>query len=350
MNEQTTLTPTDETARDEASLAQRGRMVLASCRAADATTDAIAACHRELTARPDNQAALTRLKAIDFSFADGEQCVRLPEDVRQADVFLFQNLVNPNVAGTVDDHYMAFFLAARTLREWGAAQVVGVLPYLAYARQDKGTTGEREPASAALMAELTAAAGVDSLVTWHPHTTDLRDFYGIPFHGLDPVDSLLHRLDGFANDDEVILVAPDVGARELVRRCAELLGLPCAFATKTRAGADQVTVSGLDGDFTGRRVAVLVDDIISSGATLLRVMEKLVAEHDIRETHVAVSHNLCRPAALDNLSRARREFCLRSVSTADSIPPTDVFRQQDYITIVGLAETLARVANHIHCT
>ena len=64
---------------------------------------------------------------------------------------------------------MAFLIAARAFKEHGANHITGVLPYLAYARQDKPTRFEREPTTARLMADLSMEAGLDRIIAWHPH-------------------------------------------------------------------------------------------------------------------------------------------------------------------------------------
>lgn len=119
---------------------------------------------------------LIYLENVDGQFSDSETFARLSQDVSGGDVYLFQGLLDPVSEQSVDQNYMAFLIAVRAFREWGANHVTGILPYLAYARQDKPTQYEREPATANLMADMSIAAGIDRLITWHPHSPRSRAF------------------------------------------------------------------------------------------------------------------------------------------------------------------------------
>jgi ribose-phosphate pyrophosphokinase len=117
------------------------------------------------------------LDAIDFRFSDGETCVRLDADINGRDVFLLQALYDPTAEQSVDQNVMAFLIALRAFREWGANHVTGIVPYLAYARQDKPTKFQREPTTAELIADLSIEAGLNRLVTWDPHTPQVHGFF-----------------------------------------------------------------------------------------------------------------------------------------------------------------------------
>jgi ribose-phosphate pyrophosphokinase len=106
---------------------------------------------------------LIYLENVDGQFSDSETFARLSQDVNGGDVYLFQALLDPISGRSVDRNYMAFLIATRAFREWGANHVTGILPYLAYARQDKPTQYEREPATANLMADISIAAGQGSI-------------------------------------------------------------------------------------------------------------------------------------------------------------------------------------------
>jgi ribose-phosphate pyrophosphokinase len=107
------------------------------------------------------------MAGVDFPFPDGEIGVRLEPGVEGRDVFLLQSLYNPAGGGSLEQNYLALLIAARACREWGAAHVTAVAPYLAYARQDKPTPGMIEPTTAKLLADLAAEAGTGRLI-WHP--------------------------------------------------------------------------------------------------------------------------------------------------------------------------------------
>ncbi len=158
----------------------RGKLVLAACRSGTYLADSIAEQLRD----KGNENVLY-LRNIDFKFEDTEICVRLEEDVSGCDVFLVQALHDGTAETSVSENYLAMCIAARTLCEWGAHKVTAILPYLAYARQDKPTRLKREPTTAKLMADLSITSGIDRLVTWHPHyLTDTWFLRRYPSHSL----------------------------------------------------------------------------------------------------------------------------------------------------------------------
>jgi len=178
----------------------RGGLLMSSCGAGAYLARRVVKAYREQLAAAGAESGFPYLEGIDFQFSDSETCVRLPADVSGRDVFLFQTLLDPTATsqhadgrthtGQVDHNYMAFLIAVRTLREWGANHVTAILPYLAYARQDKPTEYQREPTTAKLMADLAIKSGLDRLITWDPHSASIRGFYdNVPVETLEALPS-----------------------------------------------------------------------------------------------------------------------------------------------------------------
>jgi ribose-phosphate pyrophosphokinase len=289
------------------------------------------------------------LEDIDFQFSDGETCVRLEADVNGRDVFLFQALYDPISDTSVDQNYIAFLIAARAFREWGANRVTGVLPYLAYARQDKPTKFKREPTTANLMADLSIEAGLDRLVTWDPHTDQIRGFYGgIPVDGLSSLALFAEAFERFERRDDVIAVAPDAGASKFVTYFGRTLGLNCAIASKYRPEPEEAVISEIIGDFEGKRIAIVLDDMISTGGTIEAVVTGLVEQKGIEEVYVGVSHNLCKDGARQRLSDLHAGYHLQEVVVTNSIPQTQAFQTLPFSSVRCLSDSLARVIGRIH--
>ncbi|MFW6082726.1 MAG: ribose-phosphate diphosphokinase [Chloroflexota bacterium] len=327
----------------------RGPLLVASCRSGSGLGAKVVERYRELLSASGVGRRVPHLDQIDFQFSDGETCVRLDSDVSGHDVFLLQALYDPLSGRSVDQNYMALLIAARALREWGASRVTGILPYLAYARQDKPTKLEREPTTAELMADLSIEAGLDRVVVWHPHTGSTRGFYGsVPVDSLSPLPMVVSNYRRYANEDEVIAVAPDTGASKLVMRVARALGISSAISSKYRPRPEEAEVSEIMGDFRGKRAAIILDDMINTGGTVEATSIKLVEETDIRELYIAVSHNLCSAQALERLSCLHEDYGLREVMITDSIPQAQGFRDLPFLKIHSLADSLARVVNRIH--
>ncbi len=345
------LTP-ERVARERATQrieSPRGRLMIASCRSGVPIAREIIRRYETLLSDAGGDGPLLYLESIDDQFSDTETRVRLDRDVSGNDVFLIQALYDPRSGRSVDENYAAFLIGARALREYGANHVTAILPYLAYARQDKPTAFQREPTTAKLMADMSIEAGVRRFVVWHPHSSRIRGFYGgIP---VDMISSLLlfaEEFRRFAGRDDVVVVAPDAGASKFVTYFSRALNLSSAIASKYRPRPEDASISELIGDFRGKRVALILDDMISSGGTMEALIEKLVEETEIREVHVGASHNLCTESAYDRLRSLHEKHHLVELVVTNSVPQTDVFLDLPFLSVRSLADTLSRIINRIH--
>jgi ribose-phosphate pyrophosphokinase len=341
---------TERTAKQTRSmLPPRGRLLVASCRSGSHMAKQVVERYRRLLREEGSRSEILYLGEVDRQFSDGETYARLEMHVGGYDVFLFQALYDPTSGRSVDQNYMAFLIAARAFREHGANHVTAVLPYLAYGRQDKPTRFMREPTTAKLMADLSIAAGVDRLVTWHPHSRQTRGFYGdIPVDVLEGLAFFIREYERFRGREDVVAVAPDAGASKLVTYFGRALGLKSAIASKYRPQPEEVAVSEIIGDFADKRVAIILDDMISSGGTVYAIVKKLVEEKGIEEVYLGVSHNLCTELARRRLEELHAACGLEEVITTDSIPQTPAFEALPFVSVRRLAEPLARVINRIH--
>jgi len=305
--------------------------------------------YKKLLAEADSEGDILHLENIEHRFANSETCVRLDAHVGGYDVFLFQALCNPTSDCSIDQNYMTFLIAARTFREHGANHVTAVLPYLAYGRQDKPTKFMREPTTAKLMADLSIAAGIDRLITWEPHCGQIRGFYGsMPVNMLEPLTLFIEEFRRFQGREDVIAVAPDAGASKLVMYFGRALGLKCAVAAKERPRPDEVVISEIIGDFAGKRVALILDDELSTGGTLYELIKKLVEEHGIEEVYFGASHSRCVPVARDRLLELHADYHLKEVVVTNSIPQTGKFLSLPFLSMRCLSDTLTRTINRIH--
>ncbi len=327
----------------------RGRLLVASCRSGSYLAAKVVQRYEELQAEAGGNAHVLYLEGVDDRFSDGETCVRLDVDVSGYDIFLLQALYDPASRSSVDQNYMALFIAARTFRQWGANHVTAVLPYLAYARQDKPTKFKREPTTAKLMADLSVEAGIDRLIIWHPHSDPIRGFYEkVPVVALEPLRLFAEEFRRFQDREDVIAVAPDAGASKLVTYFSRTLNLKSAIASKYRPRPEEAMVAEVIGDFEGKRVALVLDDMISSGGTVYALIKKLVEEKGIEEVYLGASHNLCMAPAAERLVELHSDYHLREVVVTNSIPQTDMFQSLPFVSIRCLSDTLTRVINRIH--
>lgn len=186
-----------------------------------------------------------------------------------------------------DEDLLSFLLVAHSLRKEGARSIVAVLPYLGYARQDHPEPGRS--LAAAWVGVLLQGCGVTEVVTVDVHSPRAHDLVPVPLHSLSPAPILATTIRAFAKPD-VTIVAPDEGARERCEAVRQAAGItrPVAYFLKKRT-AEGVTHSALHGSAGG--LAVVVDDILDTGGTLVSACEALRAA-GVREILVMVTHGL----------------------------------------------------------
>lgn len=212
-------------------------------------------------------AAGFELGRLDFRrFPDGERYVRIDLDVTGRAVEI--------VSSQADEHFLTLAFVADALRELGAAQVNLVAPYLGYMRQD-ARFRPGEAVTARTYARLVSLS-VDRLITVDPHlhrVARLADLYDIPcevLHAAPLIGEWVGR-----EVTAPLIIGPDAESEQWAAEIAARVGAPCAVLTKRRYGDRAVDVTLPDlRDHAGRR-PVLIDDIASSGRTLVAVSAAL---------------------------------------------------------------------------
>jgi ribose-phosphate pyrophosphokinase len=226
-------------------------------------------------------------------FPDGELWVELDGPVAGEECTVLGSLAPP------DGQILATLLLADTLKRDGARRVVALLPYLGYARQDRAQPGRSF--GAAWAGALLAAVGVDEVVTVDIHSSAAQACFPVPVVSLSPVPVFAAELRRGPLAD-LTVVAPDEGAIERCQAMADAAGLtaPVAYLRKHRT-PEGVVHTELIGDVGPR--AVIVDDILDTGGTLLSACAQLrragVEEISIMATHGTLSgeHWRTLPAA-----------------------------------------------------
>jgi ribose-phosphate pyrophosphokinase len=269
-------------------------------------------------------------------FSDGEIRVRIRETVRGADVFVIQPTCPP-----VNEHLMELLLIIDALRRASARKVIAVVPYYGYARQDRKHTG-RVPISARLVANLIETAGADRLIAMDLHAGQIEGFFNIPVDHLrsDPIFADYHR-EVIQDDEEMVIVSPDVGGTARARRLAEQLKAPLAVMEKRRTtegtGIKEVHVIGA----VENMKAILVDDIVSSGQTLIQAAQALLA-HGATEVEAYCTHGVFSGSAIEELERSP----LKKVVVTNTIY-SERAEKSDVITYIPVGEPLAKIIRRI---
>lgn len=201
-------------------------------------------------------------------FPDGETYLRYDTPPAGRRVILACSLHHP------DEQALPLLYAAATARELGAAAVGLVTPYLGYMRQDKRFR-DGEALTSALFAKL-LSPHIDWLVTVDPHLhrwTSLSQIYSVPSTVVPAAPLLAAWI--VANADNPVLIGPDSESGQWVAAVARIAGAPHVVLEKNRRGDRDVSVSIPDAAALRGRTPVLVDDIISTGRTMIAAARHL---------------------------------------------------------------------------
>lgn len=233
------------------------------------------------------------------SFEDGEHKIRPLDTVAGCDVFVVHSLYGgPEESPNDKLCRLLFFIGA--LKDAGAARVTAVTPYLCYARKDRRTKAN-DPVTIRYLASLFESVGTDVIVTLEVHNeAAFENAFRCPSVALPTAPLLVGKIRAIAGDKPLCVISPDLGGgkrADVLREALErAVGRPIrkAFVEKHRSSG---VVSGdlFAGD-AANAVCVVVDDLVSTGGTLVRAARAARA-HGAREVIACVAHGLFMPGS-----------------------------------------------------
>ena len=226
-------------------------------------------------------------------FPDGELCIRYLTNVKNKKVVLVQSMhPYPN------DAMMEAIFAIQTARKLNAKEIILVAPYLAYMRQDK-MFKHGECVSNKIMAQLLSCA--DRIVTIDPHLHRISRLSEI-FNVKTTTLSAMHSISKYIIDKKIngLLIGPDIESTQWASRVAQETGLPFTILHKKRYTA-RVVRTKVNADVKGKH-AIIIDDIISTGHTMLEPIKQLKKLGAKKITCIAV-HGLFAENALELLKK-----------------------------------------------
>lgn len=281
-------------------------------------------------------------------FVDGEHKSRPLVSVRGCDAYVIQSLY-ADAMQSVNDKIcrLLFFLGA--LRQGGVARLTAVIPYFAYARKDRRTK-PRDPVTTRYMAELLEAMGTDAVLTLDVHNiVAFENAFRCHTEHLDTRRLFArHILDRLA-DRPVVVASPDPGGvkrAQLFRETFEAMAgrqVGAAFMEKRRS-ADVVSGTLLVGEVADARVLV-IDDLISSGGTMLRAAEACLAQ-GAHAVYALAAHGLFVGEAQSVIADTR----ITKTIVTDTVPPfrLDPEVSEKHVEIVSAAPLFAEAIKRCH--
>ncbi len=273
-------------------------------------------------------------EAVVGRFSDGETSVEFRENVRGEDVFIVQPTSIP-----ANDHLMELLIMVDALRRASAASITAVVPYYAYARQDR-KTAPRVPISAKLVANLLTTAGTTRLLTMDLHTGQIQGFFDIPVDHLYAAPVTLEYIRGNFTGD-LVMVSPDAGGVERARAFAKRLDCTLAIIDKRRE-ATAIKAMTLVGNVWGKE-AIILDDMITTGATITMASD-LLMRHGAKSVHACVTH----PVMSRNAVSALQSSLVQSLMVTDTIPLSPEAAALEKIKVLTVAPLLGEAIRRIH--
>jgi len=268
------------------------------------------------------------------NFSDGEIYVQIEDSVRGADVFLIQPICHP-----VNYHMMELCIMLDAFKRASARSITAVIPYYAYARQDRKAAG-REAITAKLVADLITTAGATRVLAMDLHAPQIQGFFDILMDHLQAQPVLIDYIRS-KNFEDLTIVSPDVGGVARARGFAKKLDAPLAIIDKRRPKHNTAEVLNVIGEIKGR-TCVIIDDLADTAGTLTEVA-KLLAREGAREIYAAVTHPVLSGPAIERLEAAP----LREMVVANTIPlPPE--KQISKIKVLSVASLLGEAILRIH--
>lgn len=264
-------------------------------------------------------------------FPDGEVNVRIDEPVRGHEVFLLQSTSPP-----VDQNIIELLALADASRRSGAASITAVVPYFGYARGDK-RNGQRAPVTGRMVATLFEAIGIQHLLTVDLHAPQLEGFFQIPVDGITAVPALCHAVQGFLEEGTVV-VSPDEGRMKMASDFAHRLKAPLVVLHKQRKDGRTTRITNVIGDVRDRP-CLIIDDMISTGATITNAVDALIAAGAKGGVLVAATH----PVFSGDVRKRLTHPAIRKIFVTDSIPvPPGTWPELKVVTLAPLLAAAIR--------
>ena len=266
-------------------------------------------------------------------FADGEIFVKIDENVRGRDVYIIQS-TNPPA-----ENMMELLLLMDAAKRASAARVTAVIPYFAYARQDRKDQ-PRVAISAKLMANMVSMAGADRVLGMDFHQHQMQGFFDLPVDHLYAAPVLVNHFRQKQLHDPVV-VAPDVGSAKMARGFAKRLNATLAIIDKRRPSANIAEVVNVVGEVAGKD-CVIPDDMIDTAGTMSEAVHAL-KRLGARDIYCCATHALLSGPAVDRLTAAPVTEVV--VTNTIAIPPE---RRFDRLKILSIAGLLAKAIGYTH--
>ena len=261
-----------------------------------------------------------------LSFSDGEFQPTYNESIRGCTVFCIQSTFPPT------DNLMELLMMIDAAKRASAHQVVAVMPYFGWARQDRKDR-PRVPIGAKLVANMLKAAGADRIMTMDLHADQIQGFFDIPVDALYASGIFVPYIESL-HIENLSIAAPDMGGAKRANTYAKHLSTPIIISHKERAKANVVGKMTAIGEVEGRNI-LIVDDMIDTADMLMARGAKSV--------RAAITHPVLSGPAYERINAS----ALEEVIVTDTIP-LNPEKDLHKFTVLSVADIFADVIERVH--
>lgn len=266
-----------------------------------------------------------------LKFSDGEMQVYYQESIRGHDIFLVQSTFPPA------DNIWELLLMLDAAKRASARQVIAVIPYFGYARQDRKFMS-RVSIGAKLKANLLTEAGADRVVTMDLHAGQIQGFFDIPLDHLDATAVFVPYLKSL-NLENMCIASPDIGGSARARKYAKHLNAELIIVDKHRERPNEVASMTVIGDPEGKNI-VLIDDLIDTAGTLCKA-GALLMERGALSVRAVATHPILSGPAYERIGSSQ----LVEVVTTDTLPTK---QEIPNLKVISIAPVFAKAFRKIH--
>lgn len=307
------------------------RLELFACRASEDFARRVIGHLNKLKSDDEPDLHLGVLEVTPFS--DGEFQPMFAESVRGATVYILQSTIPPA------DNLMELLLTIDAAKRASADEVIAVMPYFGWARQDRKDK-PRVAIGAKLVANLLKAAGADRVMACDLHADQIQGFFDIP---LDHVYASKVFIPYIRNRriGDLAIAAPDMGGAKRANAYAKELDASVIICHKTRERANVVGSITAIGNVIGKNI-IIVDDMIDTAGTLCKAAEVLMSK-GAASVRACATHGLFSGGAIERI----HESALSEVFVTDTVPHPELAGDPK-IKIVTMTEVFANIIHKVY--
>lgn len=272
--------------------------------------------------------SLGQVKRIPFS--DGEFQISFEESVRGQKVFLVQSTM------PAAENLMELLLMIDAAKRASASEIVAVIPYYGYARQDRKDQ-PRVAIGAKLVADMLAVAGATRVMTMDLHADQIQGFFDVPVDHLYASTLFMPYIQNL-NLPNLTIAAPDMGGSKRANAYSKFLKAELVICYKQRTKANQVDHMTAIGEVEGRNI-MLVDDLVDTGGTLCKAADMMM-ERGALSVRAICTHGVLSGKAYENIENSK----LKELIITDTIPQR---KEVGKIKVVSVAGLFAKVVHNI---